>query len=189
MAQNELLDRPRNSRMEFDQVYFWTNTIYNWKRLLALDKYKQVIIDCWHELVGRKQIAVYAFVIMPNHVHVIWEMLEPNGKEMPHASFNKFTSHQLLADLRVCHPQVLPFFRVNEKGRRYRFWQRDALAVLMDNQPKVSQKIDYIHNNPLQERWTLANRPEDYAWSSARFYETGVDAFGFLTHYQDRFDG
>jgi putative transposase len=29
---------------------------------------------------------------MPNHIHVIWEMKETNGKEVAHASFNKFTS-------------------------------------------------------------------------------------------------
>ncbi len=189
MSQHSLLDRPRNSQMEFDKVYFWTNTIHEWKSLLKQDKYKQVIVDCWKKLVSRKQIAVYAFVIMPNHLHVVWELLEPNGKEMPHASFNKFTSHQFLADLRICHPQVLPFFKVNEKERRHRFWQRDALAILMDNPAKMRQKIEYIHNNPLQERWNLASRPEDYPYSSARFYETGEDEFGFLTHYQNRFNG
>ena len=187
MANNNLLDRPRNSTMGFDQVYFWTNTIHDWKRLLTPDKYKHIIIDCWQELVNRKQVIVYAFVVMPNHVHIVWEMIEPNGKEMPHASFNKFTSHQFLTDLRINHAQVLPYFKVADKERRYRFWQRDVLAVLMDDERKVRQKITYLHNNPLHERWQLANRPEDYHWSSARFYETGQNDFGFLTHYRSRF--
>jgi REP element-mobilizing transposase RayT len=82
----------RNSRMEFDQVYFWTDTIKDWKLLLKQDKYKALIISSWQELVKRNQVVIYAFVIMPNHLHVVWEMREPNGKEMPHASFNKFTS-------------------------------------------------------------------------------------------------
>ncbi|RYF69483.1 MAG: hypothetical protein EOO39_17460, partial [Cytophagaceae bacterium] len=105
MLSNDRISLSRNSQMEFGQVYFWTNTIHQWRRLLVLEKYKQLIINCWRELVNRQQVAVYAFVIMPNHVHVIWEMLAPNGKEMPHASFNKFMSHQLLADLRAFHPQ------------------------------------------------------------------------------------
>ena len=46
----------------------------------------------------------------------------------------------------------------------------DPLAIIMDNKQKCSQKLDYIHTNPLQERWSLAAREEDYAWSSARFY-------------------
>jgi len=27
--------------------------------------------------------------------------------------------------------------------------------------------------------------PEDYKYSSAKFYETGVDDFGLLTHYKE----
>lgn len=33
----------------------------------------------------------------------------------------------------------------------------------------------------------LADRPENYFWSSAKFYETGQDDFNFLAHYMDRF--
>lgn len=169
----------RNSRMNFDEVYSWTDTIKDWKHLLKQDKYKEWIISSWQELVNRGQIVVYSYVIMPNHLHVIWEMKEPNGKEMPHASFNKYTSHLIIKDLQNNHPQVLPYFKVEEKERKYRVWQRDPLAVLMDNRQKVEQKIDYIHNNPLHERWNLAQRPEAYRWSSAKFYEKGEDEYGF----------
>ena len=50
----------------------------------------------------------------------------------------------------------------------------------------VFQKLNYSHNNPLQDHWKLADSPENYKWSSAKFYETGIDEFGFLTHYLDR---
>jgi putative transposase len=57
----------------------------------------------------------------------------------------------------------------------------------MDNKKKVEQKITYVHENPLQEYWNLTDMPENYKWSSAKFYETGIDEFGFLTHYMNRF--
>jgi putative transposase len=57
----------------------------------------------------------------------------------------------------------------------------------MDSKSKFEQKLDYIHNNPLHERWNLAKSPEEYKWSSADFYMTGKDEFGLLTHYMDRF--
>ena len=110
-----------------------------------------------------------------------------NGKGMPHASFNKWTSSNFLKDLRLHHPQVLPFFTKETNERNHRFWQRDPLAVLLDNQEKLEQKLNYLHLNPLQERWQLAASPEDYPWSSAAFYLTGHDPFNFLTHYRDRF--
>ncbi len=173
--------------MDFEEVYFWTDTIKDWKHLLKQDKYKNVIISSWQELVERGKIAIYGFVIMPNHLHIVWEMKEPNGREMPHASFNKFTSHLILKDLKANHRAVLPYFKVDEPERDYRVWQRDPLAILMDSKAKVEQKLDYIHLNPLQEQWNLAIRPEEYKWSSAKFYETGEDKFHFLTHYTERF--
>ena len=172
--------------MLVDEVYFWTNTIKDWKKLLQPDKYKQIIIKQLQWLVQHKKVALYGFVIMPNHLHFIWEMLEKNGKEMPHASFNKWTSSNFLKDLRIHHPQVLPFFEEKTQERNYRFWQRDSLAVLLDSKEKLEQKLNYLHVNPLQAHWNLASSPESYRWSSAGFYLTGNDEFKILTHYLDR---
>lgn len=179
----------RNSKMFLNEVYFWTDTIKDWKLLLANDTFKKIIIDSWRTLVERKKILIYGFVIMPNHLHVIWEMISMNGKEMPHASFNKFTSHQFLKCLRsVVSASVIEEYHVtDDKERNHRFWQRDALAVNMDSRDKIEQKLEYIHLNPLQERWNLVSKPEDYYWSSARFYENGTDEFGIMTHYRERY--
>lgn len=177
----------RISKMHLGEVYFWTDSIKDWKHLLKQDKYKQLIIDQLKWLHERSKIIIYAFVIMPNHLHLVWEMQEKNGKEMPHASFNKWTSSQFLSDLRTNHPNVLPYFQEETVERNHRFWQRDPMAILMDSKLKVEQKIDYIHTNPLQPKWNLAKSPEEYYWSSAKFYETGEDTFGFLSHYRDRF--
>ena len=68
---------------------FWTDTIKEWKHLLKEDKYKLIIMEQLQLLVKKNKIKVYAFVIMPNHIHLIWELVEMNGKEMPNASFNK----------------------------------------------------------------------------------------------------
>lgn len=177
----------RNSIMLLGNVYFWTSTIKDWKTLLANDEFKHIILDTLKELVSREKIIVYAFAIMPNHIHLVWEMKVLNGKEMPHASFNKFTAHQFQKTLKLNNPELLNQFKVEETERKYRFWQRDALAVLMDSKEKVIQKIDYIHNNPLQEKWNLAETPESYKWSSANFYETETDEFNLITNISEAF--
>jgi len=79
----------RKSSMILNEVYFWTNTIKDWNNLLEPIKYKQLIINTLMQMVAKELIRVYGFVIMPNHVHFIWEMIAKNGREMPHASFNK----------------------------------------------------------------------------------------------------
>lgn len=177
---------PRKSEMILNEVYFWTDTIRNWKKLLEHDTNKFIIIDCWRNLISREKIKLYAFVIMPNHIHAIWEMVNMNGKEMPYASFNKFTSHQFLERVRLT-PLIIPFKDSHDRERKHRFWQRDPLAIQMNSKSAVEQTIDYIHFNPLQEHWNLVSKPEDYRWSSTRFYETGFDEFGIITDYRERF--
>jgi len=41
--------------------------------------------------------------------------------------------------------------------------------------------------NPLAEHWQLADNPVDYFYSSAKYYETGMDDFGFLNHVFNEF--
>jgi len=185
MEINRDIKGTRNSIMSLGEIYFWTDTIHDWKPLLQSDKYKNVIIESLRHLVEQGKITIYGFVIMPNHRHLLWELVAMNGKEMPQASFNKFTSHQFLNLLR--NERLLSFFKVEDKTERaHRFWQRNPLVVLMNSKEKLEQKLDYIHYNPLQEHWNLATTPENYYWSTARYYEEGIDDFKFLTHYRDK---
>ena len=181
------MHNPRNSKMIIGEVYFWTDTIKDWRYLLQIDRFKHVILSSLKFLIKRNKIKIYGYVIMPNHLHIIWEMIDKNGNEMPYASFNKYTSHQFLNDLKNSKPEELRYYKQQDVERTHRFWQRDALAVLLDSREKIEQKLDYIHLNPLQEKWNLVEHPEDYPWSSAKYYEDKVDEFGFLTHYLERF--
>ena len=54
---------------------FYTATILEWKPLLKEDKYKDVLIESLRFLVSEKRITLYAFVIMSNHIHLIWQPL------------------------------------------------------------------------------------------------------------------
>ncbi len=105
--------------MGLDEIYFWANTIKDWKKLLADDYYKQLIVDSLKHLTEKNKITVFAFVIMPNHIHLVWKLSEMNGKELPHASFNKFTAHEIIKDLKHRHQKMLPHFKVNEQERNY----------------------------------------------------------------------
>ena len=182
----DIFKKDRNSKMYMNEVYFWTSTIYQWKHLLKQDKYKEILIDSLANLTERKKIKVYGFVIMPNHVHLLWEMIEKNGKEVPHASFQKHTAHAIQSDLKINHPNVLAHFKVEEKERFYRFWQRDPLAVLIQDREMAEQKLNYMHFNPLQAHWNLCQDPTGYYYSSASFYDSSQTNFSFLSDYRER---
>jgi putative transposase len=61
------------------------------------------------------------------------------------------------------------------------------MAIELYTRKVFEQKLNYIHNNPLQERWCLVENAADYQYSSAKYYETEIDDFGFLNHYAELF--
>lgn len=54
--------------------------------------------------------------------------------------------------------------------QQFKVWENGYSAKDVFSPEFLRQKIEYTHNNPLQPQWQLAERPEDYVWSSARFY-------------------
>ena len=54
--------------------HFFTATNLEWKRLLSYDKYKDIIIESMRFMVKDKRVIIYGFVIMDNHIHVIWQL-------------------------------------------------------------------------------------------------------------------
>jgi len=177
---NSQFEQKRKSHVEPGEIYFWTATINQWFHLLKKDEYKDVIIDSFQHLSDAGKIDVFAFVIMPNHIHLIWRANEPNGKESPMGSFLKHTAHMFKKLLRREGPEKLDKFKVNAANKDYEFWQRDSLAVPLFTRKVALQKLNYIHNNPLAEHWQLAKHPCDYRYSSARYYELNEKNFAFL---------
>ncbi len=172
--------------MELHDVYFWTASIEYWRPLLSDDTFKQIIVNSLDYLSQQKKINVYGFVIMPNHIHIIWEMLEMNGKEKPYASFLKFTAHKFQKLLKSKTVYEFKKYNVDESSRKQRYWQHDPLAIKIFSREMLQQKLEYCHNNPLQEHWCLSNEPETYYWSSAYDYCNNFTRFTFLKDYYDR---
>jgi len=162
---------------------YFTATSLEWKKLLAPDKYKLIVIDSLRFLVEDRRAILYAFVIMWNHIHLIWQMQADIDPEAVQRDFLKYTAQKIKADLRKTDPAFLEVFRVNAKDREYQFWERNSLRIDLWSHQVFLQKLEYIHWNPV--RAGLCRRPEEYLYSSAKFYETGCDNWGFLTHYKD----
>jgi len=162
---------------------FFTATNYEWKPLLSEDKYKDIIIDSIRFLVLEKRVSVFAFTLMINHIHLIWQMCADIDPKDVQRDFLKFTAQKIKADLKRNNPDFLEEFRVDAKDREYQFWKRNPLGIELRNHNVFLQKLNYLHENPV--RAGICKYPEDYKYSSAYFYETGIDNWGFLTHYKD----
>ena len=177
----------RKSYTATGKIYFWTCTIHKWYNLLEADLIKETVLESLRTLSDKKLITVYAFVIMPNHIHLIWQLNKKNGKESAKGSFLKFTAHELKQYL--IRNGGLEKYKVNASNKLYEFWQRDSLAIEIWSRKVAKQKLDYIHTNPVSGKWALAEDDISYYYSSARFYEFGIDEFGFLNHLYIVFDG
>ena len=71
----------------------------------------------------------------------------------------KYVAQQIKFDLMENNPKVLEHFKVKRKDRKYQFFKERPLSVPLFTDPIVSQKIDYIHRNPIQPKWRWVKRP------------------------------
>ena len=58
-----------------------------------------------------------------------------------------------------------------------------------DKLSQTAKKMDDVHFNPVSSHWKLLMDELEYYYSSARFYENGVNDFGFLFDLYREFDG
>ncbi|MFT5156614.1 MAG: putative transposase [Bacteroidia bacterium] len=171
------------ARINSESCYFFTATVKSWYCLLNRDQYKKIITDSLAFLVKDNRVRIYGFVIMPNHLHVIWDILQPHTKAQIQRDFLKYTSQQMRLDMMQNHPSELLKFRVDLKDRKHQIWQRRSLSIQLYSISVFEQKLNYIHNNPISGKWRLADIKEDYPYSSASLYSTGQTQWNFLTNF------
>ena len=140
-------------------------------------------MDSMAFLTTEGSIWIYAFVIMPNHFHWIWQMKGETRLPQVQQRMMKFVAQQIKFDLSDHHPQVLEQFKVVRNDRQYQFFKEKPLSIALYTDEVVWQKMSYIHRNPVQPKWGLSQTPEAYVFSSAAFYATKDTRWPFLTHF------
>jgi hypothetical protein len=59
----------------------------------------------------------------------------------------------------------------NSRNKEYQFWRQDNQPKECYGQQFTAQKIEYVHNNPVEA--VIVNKAEEYLYSSARDYYYG----------------
>jgi putative transposase len=164
-----------------DHPDFITITCLEWKPILDNDLFKDVVVNSLKFLTRQNRISVFAFVVMNNHLHMIWQMLGDHKREDVQRDFLKFTGQQILKVLRNLNSSLLGELLVEAKDRRYQVWERNALSIPLYSEGFFMQKLEYIHNNPV--RAGLCEHSFEYKYSSAAFYFKNDSTFDFLSHF------
>jgi putative transposase len=103
---------------------------------------------------ARHDARVYAYVLMPEHIHLL--VNEPPRILL--AQFLKVFKQMTSRKLRGVHEQ---------------FWQDRYYDSNIHGEKARSEVTRYIHRNPVKRG--LAAKPENWPWSSFRHYATGAN--------------
>jgi REP element-mobilizing transposase RayT len=114
---------------------------------------------------------------MTNHVHLVFRSAGEQKPELLIGDFKRFTSKDI-AQAIIDNPKesrkeflLEQFIKAGNKSsnvNKYQFWQHDNHPIELWSNKVIDEKINYIHQNPVEEG--LVFRAEDYLYSSAADY-------------------
>ena len=163
-------------------THFLTFTIEGWIDLFSRKKYRDIILESFMFCRKNKGLQIHAFVIMSNHVHVIWTAKNNNLSDI----IRDFKTHTSNAFLKVVNENIesrrswlLHMFKYYARGSNankvYKIWTNDNHPEEIFKKDFFYQKIRYVHSNPV--RAGIVNNDTDYIYSSASCYANLLSIF------------
>ncbi|HCM68119.1 MAG: hypothetical protein A2898_02285 [Candidatus Kerfeldbacteria bacterium RIFCSPLOWO2_01_FULL_48_11] len=173
---------------EESYCHFITTKTFRNKRIFRDERCREITlhdVDFYRKKIGFKLLG---YCIMADHVHmIVWW----NTDEKPELTISKImhdikgASAKHLSDYFYPGGQGLNALPGNKRGiqapptlhngipTRYgiKIWQSSFYDFNIYSDKKFREKLNYIHWNPV--RAGLCTKPEDWQWSSCRFYEFG----------------
>lgn len=156
-------------------AYFCTVAVLDWVPLFIDRRYCEPVIESLRHCRRHKGLRVMAYVLMPNHLHMI-----AGADGDLHAivrDFKRFTSRAVHDRLREDGRSTLLrwLLDASEPARRARgeigLWQPGFHPQAVASQAVFTQKLRYIHENPVRKGLVAA--AHDWWYSSARI-EAGL---------------
>ena len=159
----------------FDQqaVHFITSSIVDWLPIFKDDQYREIIINALEYRRKNKHLTLYAYVIMDDHIHAT---LSSENITKLMKEFKSFTARKIVNQLRSDgNKNLLGQLKACKKEYKidseFQVWQEGFHPKLIQSLEMFNQKVNYIHMNPVRKG--LAERPEEWKYSSASNYLTG----------------
>ena len=158
------------------QLYFVSFAIVNWVDVFIRNEYKEALLGSLRFCQLKKDLELYAWCIMTSHVHLI---IGSRGNPMKDIlrDFKSFTSTKLREvisknPIESRREWMLWMFeragKYNSNNRDWQLWQQNNNPIELFDNAIMQQKLDYLHNNPVQAGFVSS--PIDWIYSSARDY-------------------
>lgn len=142
-------------------------------KLLATDQTRQWFLRALQLACSKWNVACWAYVIMPEHAHVLVYPRQPVYEiEDFIQTLKQSVAQKAINQLKRIQSPLLKKLEVSPG--HYQFWLQsagyDKNAV---EEQAIHNVIEYIHNNPIRRE--LAATQLEWLWSSARAWLLGID--------------
>jgi len=157
-------------------IYFISFATVFWIDVFTRRLYFDCIVENLNHCVDNKGMEIYAWCIMPSHIHLVFRSTVQRPEELIR-DFKSYTSKQLIALIANNAQEsrrewLLNSFKkaaaINSNNTKNQFWQQHNHPIEVWSPHVTQQKIDYTHNNPVEAGFV--ENDYEYLYSSARDY-------------------
>ncbi len=167
--------------LELYNCFVITTTFNNWLKLLFEDKYYFEILNSIKFCLNKYNAELIAYVLMPNHIHLVLFYNEKTDVSGFMRDFKKYTSTRIRQLLeKDGKTTIVENLRYNINLQKFKIWKDRFDAVIIKHKNVLLTKINYIHNNPV--KYGLVEKEEDWKYSSSGFYKTGEQGLITIKH-------
>ena len=159
-------------------IYFVTPSIIGWVDVFTKSQYCSIILDSLKHCQEEKGLKIHAWCIMSSHLHLIVSS-EKEDLSSIMRDFKKFTSKKIIEEMESGNDSrkewMLALFseaaEQTKRNKYYKVWQDGNHPILLDTNKMMDQRLNYIHNNPIEQG--IVFNAFDYIYSSAIDYTDG----------------
>jgi REP element-mobilizing transposase RayT len=159
-------------------LHFMTFTVVGWIDLFSRKLYRDILLKNMQYCRRNKSLRIGAYVIMTNHVHVIWQS-EKGKLSDTLRDFKSFSTKEfieaIMSEAESRKDWLLHMFRFyanrTNQNKEFKIWTGDNHPEEISSEDFLKTKLKYIHENPVRAGWV--EKPEDYLYSSASNYYNG----------------
>ena len=171
----------RRDILDLYNCFFITTTFNDWMRLLLNHNYYMIIINSILFCLKKYEADLIAYVLMPNHIHLILFYNNKINVSGFLRDLKKYTSVKIRQQLeKEGKEEILKELVYRRYRQKYKVWKDRFDAVIIRHKNVLLTKIKYIHNNPVKNG--LAERAEDWEYSSARYYSAEEEGLLPIRH-------
>jgi len=141
-------------------AYFLTFTVKKWYYLFDRHNRWNIISESLRYCQKHKNLKLYGFVFMLNHIHLIIESSDVAGFVR---DFKRHTSREIHKNIVVTEPNIEKLFV--ETDGTYSIWQDTNMPIVLESEKVFQQKLKYILENPVRKNYV--SEESFWYWSSA----------------------